>query len=102
MTDEISIRDEADHERYVASIDGADVGEILYRVAGNTITFVHTEVDTSVEGRGVGSALAVRVLDDAVAAGRTIAPRCPFVAAYIKRHPQYLEHVEASYRDQLQ
>jgi len=101
MTSDIAIRDEAEHERYVASLDGSDVGEIIYRVAGDVITFVHTEVDSSVEGRGVGSTLAVRVLDDAVAAGRTIVPRCPFVAEYIRRHPRYLDHVDARYRDEL-
>ena len=57
------------------------------------ITLRHTEIDPSVGGRGLGSALVRFALDDARARGLTVIPRCPFVAAFIVRHPEYEELV---------
>jgi predicted GNAT family acetyltransferase len=37
----------------------------------------------------VGSKLAKFVLDDARARGRKVSPLCPFIAAWMKRHPEY-------------
>jgi len=63
---------------------------------------MHTEVPDAIEGRGVGSALARTALNDARANGLTVVPSCPFVSAYIKRHPAYLDIVDAAYRRRLE
>jgi hypothetical protein len=70
-------------------LDGQPVGLLSYRLAGGVITHRHTEIDPSVGGRGLGSALVRFALDDARARGLTVKPQCPFVAAFIVRHPQY-------------
>jgi predicted GNAT family acetyltransferase len=67
-----------------------------YRLQPGRVTFLHTVVDPAYEGRGVGSRLARTVLDDAVGRGLLITPRCPFIRAYIERHPQYAEHVDST------
>jgi len=54
---------------------------------------VHTDVATSVEGSGVGSALVAGALDDIRARGLRVVPVCPFVAAYVRRHPGYADLV---------
>jgi uncharacterized protein len=46
-------------------------------------------VDPHFEGKGVGAALVQGVLDDVRARGLKVRPCCPFVAAYIRRHPEY-------------
>src|SRR3712207_7478230 len=52
----------------------------------------HTEVDDQFEGRGIGSALARGELDAARADGLDVLPLCPFMAAYIRDHPDdYLD-----------
>src|SRR5690606_17493780 len=53
----------------------------------------HTVVETAAEGRGVGSALARTALDAARAEGLRVVPQCPFIAAYIARHPDYADLV---------
>ena len=52
------------------------------------MVLVHTDVATSAEGSGVGSALVAGALDDIRSRGLRVVPVCPFVAAYIHRHPE--------------
>jgi len=52
------------------------------------IYLTHTEVPGVLEGKGVGSALIHKVLDFIREEGLKMAPLCPFVAVYLKRHPE--------------
>ena len=81
------VRDNKDLHRFELDADG-HVAFSEYRRAGGTIEFRHTEVPKALEGRGIGSALVAGALALAKAEGLTITARCPFVAAYIKRHPE--------------
>lgn len=45
-------------------------------------------------GRGLASALIGSALDDVVASGGVIVGVCPFVAAYVGRHPEYSASVQ--------
>lgn len=62
-----------------------------YRTIRGTRVFHHTEVDPEFEGQGVGSRLARFVLDDVRARGDRIRIKCPFLLAFIKRHPEYAD-----------
>lgn len=80
--------------RYEASVDGKLVGFAEYQLQGSRLTLTHTEVDSEYEGRGIGSQLAKAALDDVAAQGRELIPRCPFIADYVRRHPDlYLDLV---------
>ena len=77
----------------------AHVGEELagyaeYRAVTGRIIFTHTVVEPRFEGRGIGTRLARAALDDAVARGLRITPHCPFIRAYLERHPKYRERVD--------
>jgi predicted GNAT family acetyltransferase len=50
---------------------------------------VHTETPPQAQGQGIASRLVQGALDDARAKGLKVAPRCPFVSAYMGRHPEY-------------
>lgn len=63
---------------------------IDYRLSGQRIVLVHTDVPSELQGKGVGSALVRGALDLAVQRGHEVVPLCPFVASYLKRHPEYL------------
>ena len=65
-----------------------------YRTAPGRVTFTHTVVEPEHEGKGIGSRLARWVLDDAVARGLRISPRCPFIRSYIERHREDLPSVD--------
>ena len=70
-----------------------------YRRRGETIFFIHTEVPPELEGQGVASQLVKTALDDARRQHLAVVPFCPFVAGYIRRHPDYKALVPADYRD---
>lgn len=79
---------DTEHHRFVAEVDGA-VAYTHYRLQPGVITFVHTEVPAALGGRGIGSAIARTALDYARSAGLKVVAECPFIAAYIARHPAY-------------
>ena len=65
-------------------------GELVYRDrGGDVIALLHTEVEPKLQHHGLGSALVAGALDDARARGLRIVPVCPFVDAYVRRHPAY-------------
>jgi predicted GNAT family acetyltransferase len=76
-------------QRYEAQLGGRPVGFSEYRRVGDRLIFLHTEVDPAFEGRGFGGRLAAGALDDVRARGLTITVKCPFIASYIARHPEY-------------
>ncbi len=49
----------------------------------------HTEVPQIMEGKGVGQKIVKDALDYIEKNEYLLAPLCPFVAAYIKRHSEY-------------
>ena len=65
-----------------------------YRRRNGTIVFTHTEVPLQLEGQGIGNTLARAALDYARSEGLCVVPRCRFIAAFIKRHPEYQDLVE--------
>ena len=66
---------------------------LTYLRHGNELEMVHTEVPEPLEGRGYGAALAEAALGYARQEGKRVRPSCPFVAAYIDRHPAYADLV---------
>lgn len=83
-----------DEHRYEMHVDGEYAGFAEFRTRPGTIVFTHTVVLPGHEGQGLGSMLARHVLDDAVARGERIVPRCPFIAAYLRRHDGYEDSVD--------
>jgi len=98
--DEIAINDNTADSQFEAHV-GPYVGVIQYERLGDIITFTHTETPEELEGHGVASKLARVALDDARAQRLRVVPICPFVAAYIKRHPEYSDLVPAEYQDRV-
>lgn len=62
---------------------------IEYMIMGGKIFLTHTEVPKALEGKGIGSAIVKLALEETEARGLKLVPLCPFVAAYIKRHPEW-------------
>ena len=57
------------------------------------LTFRHEEVPSTREGKGVGSALARGALELVRGYGLKVIPRCPFIAHFIRQHPEYQDMV---------
>ncbi|GAA4234214.1 hypothetical protein FHR32_002762 [Streptosporangium album] len=79
---------------FEAEVDGKHAGQLEFIRHNGVIVYTHTEVDDEFEGKGVGSALARAALDAARAEGVKVVPRCPFVKAWIERHPDYADLVK--------
>jgi len=87
----MDVRDNPEELRYELVDADEVVGEILYRRYPDRIVLVHTEVSSALEGQGLASRLVAGALDDIHAQGLRVVPVCPFVRAYLRRHPEYAE-----------
>jgi len=93
MTEAIETRDRPEKSRYELLLDGRLAGVATYELADDAITVVHTQVAKSFGGLGLGSRLARDVLDDIRARGLRVRVECPFMAAYVRSHPDYQDVV---------
>lgn len=73
-----------------------------YKLRQGSILFIHTEVPADLEGRGIGAQLAKAGLAFARENKLSVIPLCPFVAGYIKRHPEYLDLVPPEHHARVQ
>ncbi|WP_158747971.1 GNAT family N-acetyltransferase [Acidobacterium sp. S8] len=74
---------------------GSKTAFLNYLMRDKTMTLTHTEVPSSLSGRGVGTALAKAALDYAVQQGLRVVPQCSFVADFVNTHSQYQSVVVA-------
>ncbi|MEV7631020.1 GNAT family N-acetyltransferase [Microbacterium sp. NPDC089318] len=100
MTDErFEVRDVPDESRYVLIDRGDDgtrstqIGEESYVDVGDERVLFHTGVSEEYSGQGLASKLVGAVVDDVIAAGKRIVPVCPYVVAWLPKHPEYQHHV---------
>ena len=90
MSDTVHVTANAEKNRYEARLDGELAGFAEYQLTDELIVFTHTEVHRVHEGKGVGSALARFALDDVRDhGGRRVLAICPFIKAWMLRHPDY-------------
>ena len=82
-------------------MDGEVIGRAEYRPAGDSVIVAHTEVDEGHEGEGLAGLLVREALESIRASGKTVIPTCSFTAAYIRRHPEFVDLVEPSMRSQF-
>jgi len=82
------------HHRYELAVDG-HIAATYYKVDHGVITFIHTEVPPELGGKGVGSRLIKGALDQVRSEGLKVIAECPFVKAYIDKHPEYADLLKA-------
>jgi predicted GNAT family acetyltransferase len=78
--------------RYELVVDGV-TAFVTYVRQGDRITLEHTEVPKALGGRGIGSQLATGVLETIRGSGQRLVADCEFIAAFIKRHPEFADLV---------
>jgi len=82
------IRNNTQLNRFELDVDG-HTAVSYYKLTPGVITFTHTEVPQELSGRGIGSRLARGALEAARAQGLKVVATCPFVSAYIGKHPEF-------------
>ncbi|MEV4126489.1 GNAT family N-acetyltransferase [Nocardia sp. NPDC049707] len=80
-------------KRYEVYYGGELAGFSEYEERDDETVFIHTEIDGAFSGKGLGTVLAKHAVEDVIARDRVIRPLCPFIKAYLEKHPQYDEHV---------
>ena len=85
----LDVKNNPDAERFEVTLDGKTAVAEYRILADKRIVFTHTEVPPEFKGMGVGNQLAQVGLDYAKAQGYEVEAQCPFIAAYIRKHPEY-------------
>ena len=88
----IVVHENPDASRFEVKV-GDQTAFVEYRRRKDIINLAHTIVPPSLEGKGIGSALAKYSLNYARENSLRVIPSCPFIAAYIKSHPEYADLV---------
>ena len=81
---------------------GKKIAKIDYVQSNGRLNLLHTEVPEESQGQGIGSELAKAALEYARAEYLEVIPTCPFIAIYIKGHPEYLQIVAPEYRRKIE
>ena len=79
--------------RYELWLGTTRAGLIEYRSQPGVVVLVHTEIDPAFAGQGLGERLVAGALEDLRARGLRLVPLCPFVRAYLRRHPDQADLV---------
>lgn len=67
---------------------------VNYRMIGtDTYNLIYAGVPPEFEGRGYGGRLVKGALEQIKAEGKRFIPTCPFIAVYVRRHPEYADFI---------
>ena len=88
------VTDNPGDSRFDVRVGGELAGFATYHDGRRGRAFEHTEIADEYEGQGLATKLISYVLDEARASERRVLPFCPFVRAFIERHPEYLDLVD--------
>lgn len=86
------IRHNTEQHRFETSVDNL-LCVIDYRLDEKNLTIPHVGVAKALEGRGIAGELTRTALDWARAENYRVIPVCPYVQAWLRRHPEYQDLV---------
>src|ERR1700722_16535837 len=81
------LHNEAEH-RFEAHVQG-QTAFLTYRRFPDRFVMVHTEVPPTIDHHGIAGKLVKKALDFARASHLRLVPLCPYVADFIRKHPEY-------------
>jgi predicted GNAT family acetyltransferase len=88
--DKITVIQNAAENRFEAWIDG-HLAKLDYMETGDTIVMTHVGVPIEFRGQGLAAAITRAGLEYARSKSLRVIPMCSYVAAYIRRNPQYAD-----------
>ncbi|MDB5199323.1 MAG: N-acetyltransferase [Chitinophagaceae bacterium] len=83
--------------RFETQIDG-EFAYVDYRFYKDDIALMHTFVPEIGRGKGISSTLAKFALEYVKEQNLKLMVYCPFIAKYIKLHPEYESLIDKQYR----
>jgi predicted GNAT family acetyltransferase len=100
MAEALKVVNNEKTHRFEIELDG-DVAFAEYNLVDHGIILPHTLVPEAFEGKGVGGQLAKAALAYAREKDLKVIPTCPFMAAYITKHPEHHDLVHPDFRSRL-
>lgn len=92
------VRENQEKNRFEIWVDDEIAGFTEHRGLGSVVSLVHTEIGERFGGQGLATQLIRQTLDDLRERDSQVLPICPFVKAFIEKHPDYLDLVPAGRR----
>jgi predicted GNAT family acetyltransferase len=83
------VRNNTALHRFQLDVGDGQMAVAYYQLAPGMITFTHTEVPRQLWGHGIGSKVVRGALEYARAQSLKVVIKCPFVSAYIAKHPEF-------------
>jgi uncharacterized protein len=80
------VHDNREAEQFEITVDG-ETAFLAYERTPEALVLIHTEVPEALRGHQLGETLVKAALDAARAEGLRIVPLCPYVKAYLRKHP---------------
>jgi predicted GNAT family acetyltransferase len=87
---ELRVVHNAAARRFETTVEGQHA-RADYQLDDGVMRVVHTGVPRALEGRGIAAALVRAALEHARTEGLRVEPVCPYVASYMKKHPDTLD-----------
>ncbi|OAD92219.1 acetyltransferase [Aequorivita soesokkakensis] len=94
---EVKIKENKEKKRFEAEVENK-LALIEYIRAEDKMYLTHTEVPSELEGKGIASSMAKQVLQQIKDENLKLVPLCPFIASYVKRHPEWKEILAEGYK----
>jgi uncharacterized protein len=88
--EELEIKNNPAENRFETWIDG-ELSKLDYIEDGDTIVMTHIGVHPQHRGGGVAGRITQSALEYAKEKSLRVIPMCSYIAAYIRRNPQYVE-----------
>ncbi len=84
------------NHRFEIEIEG-HFSFVNYKESQSTISLIHTEAAPELVGTGAAAAVVEKTLHYIQETGKKLLPYCPYVFAYIKKHPEWKSIVDKSF-----
>lgn len=89
MTEDYELIDNEERRQYEFHVEKYTPRIEYIKSLNGEIYLTHTEVPPALGGKGIGSQLVEKSLKDIERQKLRLVPLCPFVAAYIHKHPEW-------------
>lgn len=94
MSEPITIVNNEQNLHFETKLEDGEYAFIEYRLHNNAVFLMHTEVPEKFNGKGIAGALAKYALEYVREKKLQLVVYCPYVKAYMKRHPEYNDLLE--------
>ena len=92
--DQGPVGDNPDDGQFEVTTEGG-LAVLTYDRREGKLHLLHTGVPDEAEGQGIGGRLVRAALEQAREQGLKVVPHCSFARAYVARHPEFADVVQA-------